>query len=414
MKISIMLFVLLLMNFSTQAQVTDSTVKRDTVFSKLLNEDREISVYLPPSYYASNQSYPVLYFLDGDYNFFYVSGFVELQSAISENIPEMILVGISGKGTSTYRKNCKPNATGRNDSGNAETYADFIEKELVPFVDKNYKTLDYKILAGHSIGGLFVINTVLNKPNVFNNYIAISPALWWEKNLINDMARDVFKANPDFSSKVYVSLADEKGMGVDKFLDVVQDSKVKKGVFEYKHFPEENHNSVGLFTYNWALKDIFKIWKGESPYFNKVKHLKEHHERVMNHYGHTFNMQAGLLGYTVYINRKKQKELAKFQQEMKRLYPKAAPRFDNTWALRFVKQGKEDQAIALLETSRMTYPSFFDNHNELAKLYLKKEQYEKAAQLIEEGLKLAYAQKTRQWKLNELIDTKERIVAARK
>lgn len=164
---------------------------RDMVYSEILKEDRELSVYLPPSYNTEiSQKYPVLYILDGDYNFQYVAGFLELQGAISEIIPEMILIAISGKGTNQYRKNCKPHIEGVADSGNAEEVANFIKKELIPYVDKKYKTADYKILGDHSLGGLFVVNTALNHPNLFNNYIAISPALQWGNNAMEDIMKN--------------------------------------------------------------------------------------------------------------------------------------------------------------------------------------------------------------------------------
>ena len=262
MKRTVLILFTLLIRITCFGQVINSTIERDIIHSDILNDDSEISVYLPPSYSATNQNFPVLYILDGDYNFFYVSGLLELQSSISENIPEMILIGISGKGSETYRTNCKPNIDTIKGKGNADQYADFIETELVPFVNTKYRTSNYKLLAGHSAGGLFIMNTVLQKPNAFNAYIAISPSLWWEKNVMNDVAIQTFKSNPNFSSNVYVSLANEKGMGVDKFLEVVKDNNISDSVFKFKHFPDENHNSVGLPTYLWALKDIFIPWKG--------------------------------------------------------------------------------------------------------------------------------------------------------
>ncbi|WP_010232608.1 alpha/beta hydrolase [Gillisia marina] len=139
---------------------------KDSLQSINLQENRPLSIYLPPSYYSKpTQNYPVLYILDGDYNFQYVSGILELQAGIAENIPEMILVAISGKGSRNYKKNCKPYVHGVEESGNADQVLEFIEKELTPYIDSKYRTLDYKILAGHSIGGLFIINSALKKTN---------------------------------------------------------------------------------------------------------------------------------------------------------------------------------------------------------------------------------------------------------
>lgn len=208
---------------------------RDTVFSKILNQQRELSIYLPPGYYSSvNQKYPVLYILDGDYNFQYVAGLLELEGGISERIPAMIMVGISGKGTATYRKNCKPDIEGIEDKGNADEVAGFIEQELIPYVNSKYKTNGFKVLSGHSLGGLFVINTALNHPKLFDKYIAISPALWWGNNAINKIAAEKTKAK-SFKSAVYISLANEQGMGVDSFLGVATSSIAKKQARHYRN-----------------------------------------------------------------------------------------------------------------------------------------------------------------------------------
>ena len=142
---------------------------KDSLQSTILQENRPLSIYLPPSYFSKpKQNYPVLYILDGEYNFLYVSGILELQAGIAENIPEMILVAISGKGSNNYKENCKPFVQGIQDSGNADQVLAFIEEELTPYIDSKYRTLNYKILSGHSIGGLFIINAALKKPDLLD------------------------------------------------------------------------------------------------------------------------------------------------------------------------------------------------------------------------------------------------------
>ncbi len=409
MKKLILLIFTILTTFTFFGQQINSTAIREIIQSNILEDGREISIYLPPSYYSSKQTYPVLYILDGDYNFFYVSGLLELQSAISENIPEMILIGISGKGSETYKKNCKPNLENIDDEGNADQYANFIEKELIPFVNEKYRTSDYKLLAGHSVGGLFIINTVLKKPNLFNHYIAISPALWWANNAINEVAKNTFNSKPNFSSDVYISLANEKGMGVDEFLDVVKKNNIYKSVFKFKHFQNENHNSVGAPTYVWALNDIFSTWKGDKEYFKKTKELTEYHKSVVDKYGTIFNMQTSLLGYTIYILQDEDDELKKFQLEIKKLFPEAGAKFDNLLAGRKLKQDKQTEAEKILNQSLQEYPSFFNHYNALAKINLENKKYEVAKKLINKGIVLATEQKARRWQINELIETQEKI-----
>ncbi|GJM35568.1 MAG: hypothetical protein DHS20C18_45690 [Saprospiraceae bacterium] len=380
--------------------------KRDTVSSTILNQDRAFSVYLPPSYNETiNQKYPVLYILDGDYNFRYVAGLLELQGGISELIPETILIAISGKGTATYRNNCKPNIEGIEDKGNAEEVAQFIEKELIPYVNANYKTAHYKILAGHSVGGLFVINTALNHPDLFNHYIAISPALWWGKNAINQVAEKRLSDDKNFKSSVYISLANEKGMGVDAFLKLVP-SSLKKEVFKYKEFPDENHNSVGLPTYQWALGEIYKDWRVEKEYFSSAEELNKHYNRVMQIYGSIFNIPFTNIVYTHYILKDKPKELLKVQEAFKAHNPNAFVAFKNYSAGKLIDEQKFEEAALLLNDAKVVNPNSFELYHTLAKMEWKQNNVNKALSMIGHAIELAQSQHARQWQINELDETK--------
>lgn len=464
MKQTLSILTILLFSITSFGQEVNSTIERDTIHSNILNDNREISVYLPPSYYASGQKFPVLYILDGDYNFQYVSGLLELQSSISENIPEMILIGISGKGIETYRTNCKPHIDRLEDKGNADQYSDFIEKELMPFVNRKYKTANYNLLGGHSIGGLFVVNTALHKPNLFNQYIAISPALWWENNTINQVAQNTLKINPQYKTNMYVSLADEKGMGVDSFLAVATGSVLKNQMvvfgigillllvalfwfikkrqivfpfllivlgigissylyfwyypsdsnFKFKQFPNENHNSVGSPTYVWALKDIFSTWKGKQEYFNTSAELKTYHDNVVKAYGQSFNLQNGLLGNTIYILQDNPTELKNIQSELQKTYPTSVGNFNTQWAERLIKKEQTSEAEKLLNETINKYPDFYGSYNSLANLKIENKDVVVADSLSNKAIRLAQSQKSRQWQLNELIETKEKIDAVNK
>jgi len=437
----------------------DANIKRDSIYSDILEDNREVSLYLPPSYYSSNLQYPVLYILDGDYNFNYVSGLLELQASISENIPEMILVAISGKGSETYKKNCKPNIEGIKDKGNADQVSDFIQKELIPYITSNYRTSNYKILAGHSIGGLFVINTALNQPSLFNNYIAISPALWWENNAINQVASKTLKANSNYSTNVYVSLANEKGMGVGNFLKVATGSFFKNSIvillnaiiplslaillfvrkrskilpliliifglgfssylyfyyipsdsnFKFEKFPNENHNSVGAATYTWALKDIFQTWKGDQEYFNTTAQLKTYNERVLKQYNEAFNLQSVLMGNTIYILQDKPAELEKIQKEVIKAYPNAVANFNLQWAQRYIKKGNIEEGQKLLQETIIDFPNYYKAYDAMAKIELQDDQIRNVDSLIYKSIRLAKSQKAQQWQLNELEETQDKI-----
>ena len=377
----------------------------DSLFSKKLNESREFSIYLPPSYYQNpDQTYPTLYILDGDYNFHYVTGIIELQSGIAENIPEMIVVGISGKGTQTYRHNCKPSIEGIEDSGNADSVISFLEEELIPYIQKKYRVNDYKILSGHSIGGVFTTYAALTKPDLFNHYIAISPALWWANNALNDIAKTKLEQDPELQPNVLMSLADEKGMGVKEFLKIV------KNGFEFKQFENENHNSVGAPTYKWALNEIFKHWQVKELYFNSEKELQAYHKKLTEFYPQTFKLANGILYNTViYILKDKEDELLKIQLFIQDKFPASYDYFNSLLISNYIKSKEYDKAHNIIQSSLKEYPESFLTYQKLAELQLLEKETGKAKISIEKAILLAKKQQIRQWQINELTELKNQI-----
>ncbi len=376
---------------------------KDSLQSTVLQENRPLSIYLPPSYFSKpRQNYPVLYILDGEYNFLYVSGILELQAGIAENIPEMILVAISGKGSKNYKENCKPYVQGIQDSGNADQVLKFIEKELTPYIDSKYRTLDYKILAGHSIGGLFIINAALKKPTLFNNYIAISPALWWEENAINTVAKNIYESKSSIKTNVYVSLANEKGMGVEKFLKLVGTE------FQFKQFENENHNSVGAPTYEWALQDIFKMWKVNKTYFDSSKELKEYKDKVSSYYNLSLPVADGVLYNTViYILKDKDEELAKVKAIIDESYPTSKPYLISLLASNYIKSKNYEQARKIIINGLNENPDSFELYEKLAEVDFRQEDMKQFKEDFQKAISLAKAQKVRKWRIDEIIDLSE-------
>ncbi len=383
-------------NISLSQEITIGI--RDTVHSTILKEDRPLSIYFPPSYhYRKNQNYPVLYVLDGEYNFQYLAGLLELQASISENIPEMILVGISGKGSKTYKENCKPNIQEIKDSGNADSVLAFIEKELTPYIDKKYKTLDYKILAGHSIGGLFIINAALKKPELFNNYIAIRPALWWEENAINNVAKEVYKKKEFKVPDVYVSLADEKRMGVKEFLELVGPE------FKFKQFENENHNSVGAPTYKWALQDIFKVWKFEKKYFDSASELEQYQSRSSSFYDIPLPIADGILYITIiHVLKDQPQELEQVTRIINDNYPNSKAYLITLLATNAINEQDFEKAENLLMESLQQYPDSFEIYEKLAEVHLAQQKNKKYQVEIQKAYDLAKEQGVRQWRIEEI------------
>ena len=154
--------------------------------SEILDELRTVYVSLPASYHQSQRRYPVLYLLDGEWHFPVVASQVRYLSecSASDNIaPELIVVGVQNVDRDRdYTPTHVPEYEGMEfpTSGSADKFHQFLNRELIPFIDGTYRTVDHRVLGGWSFGGLFTIHSLLKNPGLFNAYLGISPSLWWE------------------------------------------------------------------------------------------------------------------------------------------------------------------------------------------------------------------------------------------
>jgi hypothetical protein len=161
--------------------------------SQRLNETRDLNIYLPLGYSQDSlKTYPVIYLLDGSKNedFIHISGIVQFGSFSWINmIPESIVVGIGNvdrKRDFTYPSQNELDQKEFPTSGKSENFIAYIEKELQPFIDSTYRTTETKTIIGQSLGGLLATEILLKKPDLFDNYIIVSPSLWWDDEKLLD------------------------------------------------------------------------------------------------------------------------------------------------------------------------------------------------------------------------------------
>jgi len=152
--------------------------------SEILKQSRSLTISKPDGYDSGTDRYPVLYLLDGESNFEYTAAIVRFL-ADNERIPEMIVVAINSGDVAGRTHDLTPPSQAEIDNrfspgnGGGDAFLVFISDELVPYVERNYRTRPYRILVGHSFGGLFAIHTLVTKPKLFNAYIAIDPTVSW-------------------------------------------------------------------------------------------------------------------------------------------------------------------------------------------------------------------------------------------
>lgn len=235
--------------------------KLDSVNSTILNEKRLIQVFIPANYKpGSTDKYDVLYVLDGgNWNtglIAKVQHFLEGESYM----PPTIIVSILGI---DRNKDLTPTRINYwNTSGGADKFLHFIKDELIPYIDRTYPSNGDNTLWGHSLGGLFVLNALLNEPKTFKSYIAVDPSVWWDNCYVPKIAHDKLHALSGSNITLFISGREGqegKSMKIDSMTAVLK--KIAPAGLNWKTvlYPDETHSSVRLksiydglkFCYGW-------------------------------------------------------------------------------------------------------------------------------------------------------------------
>lgn len=276
LRTSLCLFLCLL---STVAVAQDDPVTiggRFSLDSTVLGEERSYWVHLPGSYEQGTQSYPVLYLLDGDAYFHSASGVVQFMSATQ--IPEMIVVAIpnTNRTRDLTPTHTKLGFDGKETeflapSGGGDAFLRFLREELFMKIESTYRTAPYRVLVGHSFGGLIAVHAFLNVPDMFQAYIAIDPSLWWDGEKLVDAAKDRIDASADIHRSIYISLANnpapEPGtakrmeLAGRRFGMILESSASPNLRSELQYFDDEDHGSVPLISLYRGLLFTFEGFK---------------------------------------------------------------------------------------------------------------------------------------------------------
>lgn len=232
-----------------------------TIKSTILNETRTLNIYLPDGY-NSKEKYPVIYLLDGSANedFLHVAGLVQFFN-MTFKMPKTIIVGIANidrKRDFTFPTNLQDLKKAYPTTGGSAKLIDFIEKELQPYIKTHYKTTDTSYLIGQSLGGLLATEILLKKPDLFTNYIIVSPSLWWDGESLLKAAPALLNTQTDTKKWVYVSVGTEgKVMEKDAadLVQALQQSGKKNMKIDFVPLPKENHATI---LHN-SIYEAFKI-----------------------------------------------------------------------------------------------------------------------------------------------------------
>jgi predicted alpha/beta superfamily hydrolase len=245
--------------------------------SAILGDTREINVWVPPGIAEGRTPGAVIYLLDGalDQDFKHIAGLGEL-CALSWTCETTLIVGIQ---TKDRQHELTPAATdprfieGFPQAGGAGAFRRFIAEEVRPLIEGRYPAAPRTVLMGESLAGLFVIDTMLETPALFDDYVAISPSLWWDAGRLSQEAPARLAGAQPEGRRLYLAIADEGGAmqaGVDAMRAAIAAAAPEGFEFIFSdRSASETHATIYHGEALAALRRLYPMppWEGEAPWW---------------------------------------------------------------------------------------------------------------------------------------------------
>ncbi|MFT7560057.1 MAG: putative alpha/beta superfamily hydrolase [Flavobacteriales bacterium] len=344
----------------------------ETILSTALNEERILSVKLPQGYEDDiKASYPVFYTLDGQTHFRRVAGTLEWLSDTSQTIPKHIVVGIHSEHPHRMRDS-QVIAKDEDTPPTADAFLTFLSDELIPYIDKTYRTAPHKILAGHSAYARFALYAYGQERSPFDAYILMSPAVP-ESN--EDLIRFTLAQAKKMKSKqasdsfLFMALGYEPDLqsNVDILHKALSKNSKNNSAWEVQSYPKENHMSLPSKTLHNAMRSIAESQGWAVPTNVTRKNAKA----IVKHYKNL----SKKLGKTVEPN----------------------PMVFVNVAWEGINGADFDRAEDMLNTALKLYPEDAWLYNHLASSYEFSKQLKKAEETQIIAIALAKKQKETDW-----------------
>ena len=363
----IIIYLLFQQTVSSQTEYVYQVGQKDSLYSNVLNESREIYIQVPESYTSdSEETYPVIFILDGrvllptvvNVHDYYSGGFM----------PEMVIVGVSNaenrtRDLTTSKITSRRGMPYNEENGVADNFLEFIETELIPYVEGKYPVTNYRTLIGHSYAGLFTIYTLLNKPELFANYISIDPSLDWDNQKLLKQAEYVFLKNNYKGKGLFMSLGGQLHMQnsaitIDNVMqdtseytlftrsniilsNIIEENPKSELFFKWQFYPNDLHGTIpqpsikdgllSLFTW-FQMENTDKINNPETSTEELINIISFREHKLRHHFGYyVAPYPEQLLIMSGYMNidmEQLDKSKMYFEQAIK-YYPKSANAYDS-------------------------------------------------------------------------------------
>lgn len=233
--------------------------------SAIMGEKRRITVYLPADYSKNSARYPVLYLLDGGIqeDFHHLTGIVQVSVANGLMDP-IIVIGIEN--TERRRDMTGPTKNAEDKKiaprvGESARFRSFLKDELIPRVERDFRTNGERTLIGESLAGLFVVETFFTTPTVFTRYIAVSPSLWWNDNALVNQAPEQLPKLPLEGKTLYLTVGgiEDNTKVTSQLADTLRATNPQGLTWYYEPLPEEAHATMLHAGALRALRKFFPV-----------------------------------------------------------------------------------------------------------------------------------------------------------
>ena len=248
---------------STENQSADAIVQ-SKLHSAILNEERRVIIHLPRDYAKEPmQKYPVMYVLDGTSQDQHTADKVAVLSDAGL-IPKAIVIGLPNTRGNRERDQTPPfmrtNVDDQNSPfGAADKFLSFIEKELIPFIDSNYRTSGYKTLNGNSRGGLFVLYSLVEKPDLFQARFCYSTPVWRFDNLMVKRVVEFLRSDSKLNGFLYLSVGEKETEnivgGFKAMIDALKKNPKKNFKWAADYTPHADHQNNALISTSKGLAE---------------------------------------------------------------------------------------------------------------------------------------------------------------
>lgn len=298
--------------------------------SAVLNEERRVLVRVPASYVSGNARYPVVYLLDGHEPLLsQVPGQLDALSA-NGAAPEMILVSIAN--IDRWRDFTPTRIKARPNTGGADAFLDFIEKELQPAIERQYRTQPYRIFLGHSLGGLLVTHSLLTRPQLFHAHVAASPVLHWDnQQWLQQAGERLAKLPGNLPRQYFAALGEEPAYqeAFSRFEKLLGTQAPASLQHRLRALKDEDHGSIPVPAFHMGLR---QIWSGWMPAeLSTLDALDTHYRTLETRYGFPVPVPENLinlLGYRLMNAKRLPEAIAAFRRNAE-LHPQSANAHDS-------------------------------------------------------------------------------------